>query len=233
MWKRITVVCGVVCCAAVLPSLVQTKEPDQISLLREITPDGPALFFSVEDDRRRELWSVDCRQRLRGCTARAPGLVVRLDEEHRPWILASATPETRISIQHKNHIWDTPALLNRPLDTGTLERMSAAKSFLVLEEQGHVVLRVRTEALDEVVAYLRWISGETARTLGDARLWPRDSPISAQNMTPETLERYEIMQRRRLDGARQMVPQTKPQIEFALRAQGGQSFFDNTGRSGY
>lgn len=233
MWKKKALALGVVALIASLPSLVQTKQPEQRWIAREITPDGPAMFFVVENDRRTELWAVNCRQRMRGCTARAPGLVVRLDEHRRPWLIATVGPQTRISVQQKNHTWNVPSLISRPLGDTVLERVSAPKSFLVFEEQGHVVLRVRTEALNEVVAYLQWISGETARTLGDARLWPRDQPLTAKNMTPSTLERYEIMQRRRLDGARQMVPQTKPQIEFALRAQGGNSFYDSTGRSGY
>lgn len=224
MLKKAALAIGAVAMLAIVPSLVKTQEVQKTWLAREITPDGPAMFFRVENDRRTELWSVDCRQRMRGCRARAPGLVVRLDDTGRPWLIAAITPTTRISIQRRNHTWNVPALINRPLDADTLHRMSSSNSFLVFEENGRVVQRIRTTGMDEVVAYLQWVSGESARTLGDARLWPRDQPLSAKNMTPSTLERYEIMQRRRLESARQLVPETKPQIEFALRAQDGLSF---------
>ena len=96
-----------------------------------------------------------------------------------------------------------------------------------------MIQRTRTTALNPVVSYLRWVNGDTARTLRDARLWPEDGTLNTAEMSDVVLERYEVLQRRRNEGLRQLVPSTKPQIEFAIQAQNGSSYYSSTGDSGY
>lgn len=208
---------------------VRTVAATDFYISDEVTIDGPALFYGVKSDQRQELWSVYCAQPLRACVARAPGLVARIDEAGVPWLIAVTPPGARISIQSRNHTRDVSTLFNQPLDAETIRRLSHEKSFIVVEENSVVMLRTRTAGLDKVIDYLTWLRGMTARTLRDARLWPRNGSIRVQDMTPEVLERYQIMQRRALEAQKQLVPTTKPQVEFAIRAQDGESFYSAKG----
>lgn len=197
----------------------------------EISVDGPALFYGVSGEFRRELWAVNCAMPLRSCVARAPGLVLRIDDQGQPHLVAAVSPGARISIHERNTTQDHPHLFGRPLPSDIIRRLSEEKTAVVIEEQGRVVLRSSTAGIDRVIDYLTWVQGNTARTLRDARLWPRNQEMRIQDMTPEVLERYEVMQRRAVEAQRQVVPSTKPQIEFAIRAQEGDSFYGPTGKS--
>lgn len=234
MWKRAWGL-GIVCVAATyfLSTSSRSEASVDFYIADEISIDGPALFYGVSEDRRQELWSVYCAQPLRSCVARASGLVLRIDETGAPWLLAVTPPGARVSIQSRNYTFDAPDTFSMPLDAEVIARLAGEQAFLIVEESGQVVLRSRTTGIDKVVDYLSWIQGSAARTLRDARLWPRNGEIRIQDMTPEVLERFEVMQRRALEDQRQLVPSTKPQIEFAIRAQGGASFFEGEGRSGY
>lgn len=229
-WKS-GILGGLVCLALYLtPGLSQPNGPPKPRVLDEITVDGPAIFYEIDQDVRRELWSVDCRQPLRGCVARAPGLVLRVDEHQQPWLVAAAQHGARTSVQVVNFTQDAPFLLSRPLDAGMLDQLTRSNAFVVIEESGFVAQRTRSTGIAHVANYLAWLNTETARTLRDARLWPSHGRLAVGDMTPEVLERYEVMQRRALEAHRQLVPATKPQVEFAMRAQNGQSFFSATGR---
>lgn len=199
----------------------------------EISVDGPALFYAVSEGQRQELWSVYCVQPLRSCVARAPGLVLRIDEDGQPWLITVMSPGARVSVQNRNYTRNMPSIFARPLDREAIKELSGQQSFVVIEEQAQVVLRTRTTGLNKITDYLTWIRGNTAHTLRDARLWPRNGDIRIQDMTPTVLERYEVMQRRAIESQRQLVPSTKPQIEFAIRAQKGTSFYSPMGKSGY
>jgi hypothetical protein len=219
--------------ALILPNWGTAKAEKPRWISHEIMIDGPALFYAVQEDIRHELWSVHCSQPLRGCVARAPGLALRMDRDLQPWLMAVAGPRARVSLQQRNFTQDIPGIFSTPLAPDLQTQLSRPDSFIVIEEQGQVVSRTRTEGLRQVVSYLRWVNGATARTLRDARLWPGESTLDPARMTPEVLERYEVMQRRRKEGQRQLVPSTKPQIEFAIQAQGGSSYYSATGQAGY
>lgn len=234
MWKKVLATCLIIgFCSYYTLAESQIKPSTGFYVTDEISIDGPALFYGVSGDQRRELWSVHCAQPLRSCVARAPGLVLSVDENGAPWLISVTPPGTRISMQTRNYTRNVPHLFNQALNADSIRRLSAEKAFVVVEENGSVVLRARTTGLNKVVDYLTWIRGSTARTLRDARLWPRNGDIRVQDMTPEVLERFEVMQRRALEAQRQLVPSTKPQIEFAIRAQNGDSYYAPDGRSGY
>ncbi|MDO6731976.1 hypothetical protein Q4577_18240 [Marinovum sp. 2_MG-2023] len=233
VWKLVLVFVLAIATFNLIPNLSKPDTPQNARILDEIAIDGPAIFYEIDKDLRRELWSVDCRQPLRGCVARAPGLVLRVDDHGAHWLIAASHPGARKSVQTRNYTRDTPEILSRPLSADTLAQLSQKNTFLVIEEQSTVVLRAQTTGIAHVAGYLAWINSETARTLRDARLWPKNEPLQTDNMTPDVLERYQVMQRRRLEAQRQLVPATKPQIEFAVRAQSGDTFYSPNGRAGY
>ena len=164
------------------------------------------------------MWSVHCLQPLRGCVARAPGLVLRLDGQGRPWLIAATAPGARISVRSGGRIRQTPQLLSTPLDTPRITRLSARDGTVIVEEGEATRLRTPTAGLARVLDYLRWINGNTARTLRDARLWPKNGEIRIQDMSPEVLERYEVMQRRALEAARRPGPLPAQRTRFATAA---------------
>ena len=182
------------------------EAPGMHYIADEISVDGPALFYAVDDDTRRELWSVHCVQPLRGCLARAPGLVLRLDDQGRPWLIAVAEPQARVLLRARGRTRPAPGLLTAPLSPKSRAELSVRDAEVIIEQSGAERLRTPTTGLDRVVDYLVWINGNTARTLRDARLWPRNGDIRIQDMSPEVLERYDVMQRRALEAQRRRGP---------------------------
>jgi hypothetical protein len=215
-----------------LPALGRSDRSETSYVASEVHEAGPALFYRVTGEQRTELWAVDCTAPLRGCVARAPGLTLRVAPDLSVWALAAASASARISVQHRNYTRDAPDLFFRPLAFDEIAELSRPNSFILIED-GATHLRISTQGLGQVASYLRWVQSPTAHTLRDARLWPKGGALQEDAMSPEVLERYEILQRRQTEALRQQVPRTKPQIEFAIQAQGGRSFFEPQGRDGY
>ena len=203
----------------------RTATASEFYISDEISVDGPAIFFGVSGASRQKLWSVYCTQPMRGCMARSRGLVLRVDDLGNARLMAATLPGTRISILERNFSQDRPTLFAQQMDAALVDVLSKEDTFVVLEDDDQIVLHSPTTGIDRVIHYLSWLQSPTARTLRDARLWPRKGELTTQNMTPEVLRRYQIIQRRAVDAKRQLIPYTKPQIEFAIKAQGGRSFF--------
>lgn len=203
-----------------------------------ISVDGPALFYIRSNAERRILWRVNCALPLRGCIAKANGLALSVDAKGRAYLFAAKPHGARVSLQMKNYALDSPALLNEALPEALISQIGKPKSFVLVESEGLVLLRTPTEGIDQVISYLRWINKPLARTLRDARLWPDHQSRNSTNekMSLESLERLEILQRRHAAAPNRLstlIPSTKPQIEFAISAQSGNSFYSNNGRAGY
>lgn len=225
---------GFLAIAAAIGAAMSARGGNQPSYIaHEIMIDGPALFYEASADSRRELWAIDCSAPLRGCVARADGIALRLDENGAPWLLAAAPFDARISIQTRNMTQQVKDIFASPLSQRDIAQLSKPQSFLVIENAGRVVLRTKTTAVASAISYLQWLQSPTGRTLRDARLWPETGPINTEAMEPDVLGRYEILQRRYDERQRQIVPNTKPQIEFAIQAQGGASYYSATGDAGY
>jgi|GEM_PF-2809009 len=205
----------------------------------DISVDGPAIFYRVHNAARKEIWRVDCTFPLRNCIARSNGLVLSLDANAKPWIIAARRRNSRVSMQVKNYTIDIPDLLNRPLSDGEVTHLSADHSFIVIESDGEVLLRTATKGLDQLISYLRWIKSPQALTMRDARLWPdfRAAKLGQAQFSTEVLENSKL-QLARSNGVneqyiRHQIPATKPQVEFAIKAQNGTSFYSASGRAGY
>ncbi len=197
---------GIVVLGYSLSTVTTSAAPAKFYISDEITIDGPALFFGVAGDARQELWSVYCAQPLRSCVARAPGLVLRIDNVGSPWLIAATSQGAAVSVLSRDTLHSSPRLFTQPLDSSMIKRLSQNTPFVIVKEDGKIVLQTATAGIDRVIDYLTWIQGNTARTLRDARLWPRNGDIRVQDMTPEVLERYDIMQRRALAAQRQLDP---------------------------
>lgn len=211
----------------------------RITLEYDLSIDGPALFYRNDGSTRKALWRVDCSLPLRGCVARAEGLILRVDQNRDAWLIAVKSKDARLSVQQRNYTMPLPQVFNAPLTPEIIASLSGPDSFLVIENNGQVLMRAQTQSLDQVISYLLWINSAKARTLRDARLWP-DSQAGALNqasLAPDVLERLEILNRReatqQIGHKRQLVPVAKPQVQFAINAQNGHSFYGADGRAGY
>lgn len=205
---------------AIIPS-----RPTEAAIEHDIHRDGSALFYAVVGARRIPVWSVSCRVFLRGCMARGDGIVLRLDADNNPRLLVACSGNGRISILRRNFREDADHITSQPLAEPSIERMSGPDAFLVVEEPDASPVYIRTVGLNAVIGYLRWLDSAPARVLRDARLWPEDGALDLQAAGDEALDRFRLMELRDAAGPRYLVPSTKPQIEFAIRAQGGVSIF--------
>ena len=204
----------------------------------DLSIDGPALFFKRQSAARYVLWRVDCALPLRDCVAKSNGLALRIDAKGKAHLFAAKPHGARVSLQMKNYVLDSPKLLSDSLSAAQIVQLAKPKSFVVVESGDQVILRTPTEGIDQVISYLNWMNKPLARTLRDARLWPdfQSRNLSKARMSLESLERLEVLQRRHAAAPNRqsvLVPSTKPQIEFAIGAQNGNSYYSGNGRSGY
>ncbi|CUJ14299.1 hypothetical protein [Cognatishimia activa] len=208
------------------------------SLQFQLSVDGPALFYLKKNASRHVLWRVNCALPMRGCVAKATGLVLSINNSGQAVLFAAKPRKARVSLQVKNYTYDSLGLLSAPLTEEQISRLSGPKSFVVIESGTEVILRTPTQGIVEVISYLRWMNTPLARTLRDARLWPdhQAEEFNKDRLSLESREHFEVLKRRHAAVPNRqsvLVPVTKPQIEFAIGAQKGNSFFSKSGHAGY
>ncbi len=228
MWKPATclaAVLGVAIVGAVsFPANGDAQDPD---IRHEIRQSGEARFYRVRGSSRRPLWTVSCRMPLRGCAARAPGVILSLHAEGTLRLLGFAPSGARISVLQDGAARLMPGLFQQPLDAETLAVLSRPDSVLIVENKDEVLSRTPVDGIDITAAYLLWLNGAAQAGVRDARIW------IAPDGTPDPSAPTSVMSARAPQDPSlwpQHVPRTKPQIEFAIRAQEGGSFFDPSGR---
>lgn len=220
-----------VCAGLGLAGLIgpgQAAEPPR--LVPQIAADGTAQFLWLRGAARSLGWSVTCRQPLRGCLARGQGgAVLWADGDGSVRLGLPHAAGARLSVRRGNRMQDLGPLLDHPLAPETLDRLDQPDTWLVVEEQGAVALTLPVPGLADVAAYLRFLEGPVARTLRDARVWHRTGQLDPDSMEAAVLDRYRQVENRALQPQPVLVPVTKPQSEFAQRAQGGQGLFTASG----
>ncbi|MFY0597501.1 MAG: hypothetical protein JXQ85_13805 [Cognatishimia sp.] len=216
-----------------------SNRTETVRIEYDISVDGPAIFYRIHNAKRKEVWRVDCMRPLRNCIARSNGLVLSLDANAKPWIIAARRPNSRVSIQVRNYAIDIPDLLNRPLSESEVAYLSSDHSFIVIESDAEVLLRAATTGLDQLVSYLLWIRSPQALTVRDARLWTdfKASELGKARLSTEVLasNKLQLLRRNEVNDRyiRHQIPATKPQVEFAIKSQKGASFYSASGRAGY
>lgn len=191
-----------------------------------IEPSGEARFLAINGAERKLLWTVSCSMPLRDCLARADGIVLRLDDTGAPILTAFSPPGARITVRLDREALPQEGLFDAPLDEGTVDVMSRDGAHLLIEDARGPILHTRTSGLSSVVSYLAWVESNMSQTLRDARAWPKDTAELQLDGLPEpVLMRYAEVQRRAETEASRTTPHTKPQTEFAIRAQGGATLF--------
>lgn len=217
--------------AVALSTLTATPSQARDSWIESIiNADGSAVFSLAEGEHRTRLWTVSCTMAMRGCVARGRGLLLWVDDEHRPHLNTATAPGARVSIVWQNQVQDWPNLFVQSLSQDALSALSRRGATLVIEEGGSIAQLSPTEGMDVLTAYMVWLKSDTARLSRDARLWLRHGgEVDPRNLSMDALERFRAAEAQRYAGPRMLVPSTKPQAEFAIGAQDGASFFVERG----
>lgn len=221
---------------AILPTLLKADRLNSSNegwLKYEIRLGGSALFYDLAQSKRRPLWIVDCAPPDLQCVARTEGLALRLDENRRPWLIGMASRAARISIQESNFLLDAPRLFVQPLTSEAIKSLSQKRSFLIIEEKGQSVWRVRTAGIDRVLEYLRWVDDISNRVQPKAHLRRRGEDGDLPESPSQIEKQHQLSRPIPPKEVKKFVPNDKPQSEFAIQSQGGHSFFSPSGRAGY
>lgn len=170
-------------------------------------------------------WSLSCDYRHGLCQAERDGLSlwgIRQGPSPRFHLRTrSGLPERMVLILDDGTSLALTGAASATLDRETLELLARPGTRLWLEERGSRPRIVPLRGVGAVVAvFLRVLSDPASpTTVGSAR-------AEAASL----LERYQEEERARRAPLPSPIPQTKPQVEFAIRAQGGVSIADSSGR---
>lgn len=208
-------------------ALWPTAGPSSAETIAEIDAGGSATFLRIdaETGERDRLWTVQCRMPFQGCVARSNQAVLRLDDDGDARITAFAAETDRISVQVQNFTIDRPNIFSRPLSTEDIAILDTPGAFVVIETAAETQSRFSTHGISLVVEYLRWLNQTTPAPDRDAREFQiTDHMQTEYGATPPELAHLMLAEQNAASPRWQLVPYTKPQIEFAIRAQGGESF---------
>ena len=218
---------------ALIAVLAEPSRDATLDRIWDINSDGSAKLFVQTEKSRAVLWTVSCRVQLRGCVARGGAGNLWIDSNGQAVLVFPVPATARISVGWRNQVRDVPGLNGRPLRDESILLLAQQGAHLIAEDHDAVVFREPTTGIDEVIRYLKWLLTDEARVLRDASLYPDMSVVPPEALDTEVLERYRIWQFRLESEPNFTVPTTKPQLEFATRAQGGVSFrVPGAGQSG-
>lgn len=186
---------------------------------------GDAQFFGPNPE-DAAIWHVTCDMPLRSCRARNGSAVLRITEAG-PALLFFADADTRITQHYDNMAQDLPELADGPLTPALIAQLSRPGSTLFIERGAQTADAIRLDGIDQVIAYLTWVETAEAQVLRDARGWPGPTAtaLNEEAVGAGALAAYEEFRRRYEMEHPMLVPETKPQIEFAIQAQGGSAPF--------
>jgi hypothetical protein len=182
------------------------RPPSEPDLEVRIEPSGDAVFLVSRNDEFWHGWTISCPMPLRGCVARAPGAVLRLDSEARPWLATATSPRAVFFIGESSTRHDASALLTAPLPVATITRLSRSGGRLLVEEPGGKTRAIETAGLATVVRYLAWLQSDVGRGLRDARLWPEGGPFNLNDADETTREVYRVLLLRDAAAKKALLP---------------------------
>lgn len=228
MWKRTTCAATVVG-LAVLASLGFPRGGDarDPKLRHDVRQSGEARFYRVQGTVRRPVWTVSCRMPLRGCVARAPGLVLSVHDDGAVQLIGFAPHGAQIRAVTGGAARMMPDLFDAPVTSETLAMLGRPGNILIVETGAEVISRTALDGVAVVAAYLQWLHRASELGVRDARSWV------LPDQTRPLADAPDVMQARAPQDPADWphyVPRTKPQIEFAIRAQNGGSVYDDGGR---
>lgn len=155
-------------------------------------------------------WTVSCLPELQLCLATTDTLVLFLDDENKPHLLLKGPQPYRVSVLTGRRSHDLPQLTQRALTQNEIDLVDRAGAQIILEWVETPPKVVRCDGIQKALGILRW-------------LLHAPTPSDQVSSTAPYLQRYYEVQSVFEAPAAVFLPATKPQVQFALRAQSGQS----------
>lgn len=193
-----------VCVAWSEPS--QTKAQD--------TP-GAALRVSTPT---RQNWIIGCTETPTFCTARFQGVLLWLEEGGRVRLLTPVRKNAAIYLVVRENRLPWPDLFSTPLDLRLVLLLGLGQGAIVLEENGHIAKRIDVVDLIDAIVQLK-----TLQTPASGRIItiPNGHGRASETRGSSSNEGAAMTRQSAQDSftPRANLPVTKPQVEFAIRAQ--------------
>ncbi|MBT0956706.1 hypothetical protein IV417_04860 [Alphaproteobacteria bacterium KMM 3653] len=159
------------------------------------------MTITAHGTRGPQVWHLSCNGQ--SCRASSHGMGLSLD----PWgqvLLTLDVPQgARVSLSDGIGTLDMPNLFLGPLDSRDIAQLSLPGRTIVIERNWRVIHSVPLNGFADVITFLNRRAGVEAEAPPPALAHLAEAHAAA------------------LEPNWQVVPQTKPQIEFAIRAQGG------------
>ncbi len=184
-----------------------TGNIDAISF--EYWPDGRATFSDVHLG-AKPIWRIACPSI---CVGYNDAVTISLSDDKRLQMHRPVPEGARISLLHGQRTIDMPDLFTKPIPNDRVHDMSRGGHILI-EKDWKIATSFKTDGLSQVLSYLRW------RAAGAQGAWPQTEQVA----TTSPFYHLQIEQERQYAPHDQLVPNTKPQIQFAIRAQNGIPF---------
>ncbi|MEM6275994.1 MAG: hypothetical protein AAF714_03530 [Pseudomonadota bacterium] len=173
----------------------------------DISPDGsawisptPAFAADLDPFSTPPYWIVQCPGRA--CFARTGPLVLTLDESGAALLFLDPHPrDGTVSVMIADYAFELEPLLGSPLSPTWEARITDPRATLLTETDDAVAEERKLHGIDLAIDHLRSLSGVTFAG------------------TTNTLSALADAAEHSREGNPRLIPDTKPQIEFAIRAQ--------------
>lgn len=178
------------------------------------TPSGEAWIFPKSDDHEAlpfstpPHWIVQCPGASTGCFARSGNIVLTLDSNGVARLFLDPHPEGTVALFLIDFAYEIDPIIGEPLSDTWISRLSDPAAKIVAETDSFVTSERAVEGFDMALAHLKLIN--TSQAAFEAlKEDPQQTPLDALEDSAETARA----------GNPRLVPDTKPQVEFAIRAQ--------------
>ena len=195
----------------------------------EITKRGDARIYTNDPPRGIPEWRVLCQTPMQNCLAIHSELVFWKGRDDAFYVSLRDPAAAGLAIQSSNEIVDVPNPWAAPLDDRSLMALRHRNAELVTWAETKTVTRVAAPPVYAIARYLSWLSSEDARATQDARAWHIQKDTLSALTQDAPGDRHATLQRAHENAPSWRVPVQKPQTEFAIRAQGAETYFAKEG----
>lgn len=190
----------------------------------EITQRGDARVYLSGPSKTGPEWRVLCQGVMQNCIALHESLVFWRGRDGAFYVSLRRETDARLAIRQPNALRDIVDPWTKPLSEAALRAMRQKNAELVTSSADKTLTQIDAPAVYAIAQYLTWMASPAAQDGQDARTWPRRAGEDLSLTPPHPGDHHTAWQRNHETPPAQLVPVTKPQSEFALRAQGGTSY---------
>ncbi|MEM8977974.1 MAG: hypothetical protein AAGD04_00680 [Pseudomonadota bacterium] len=175
-----------------------------------------ASFERLTAGAPHHLWYVTCRTHVAGiCVAQAGPLIVVVDAKGEIRVMTEEAGYDRIYVTSGAGSYNRPYLFGSPLDPVTLGILTHQGAMIELEQNWRVRVQMETEGLDIALDFIAFLRDPNAKS----EAWSYANRAGVTTQVPPALSHFADRDLVEHGSKWQVVPQRKPQSEFAIRAQ--------------